>query len=149
MEKTWKKSIKTVLSSLLLCLIVTIAMPGIRSEASSKKPTCAKKQTVYLDSWGDGYYEPTSYTRYIFIKNLASNARITNIKSSNKNVFVFDDTEYGGKSIHLGGELEVKPGTKTKITFKVKQNKKTYSLSCIVTFKKSPCAFKSLKIAGK
>lgn len=40
-------------------------------------------------------------------------------------------------------------GTKSKISFKVKQNGKTYSLSCTVTVKKAPTIFSKLSIGGK
>lgn len=133
-----------MLGGLLLCLMAVICMPGIHGEAAEKKPVCAKNQTVYLNHWEKGYTEPTIYSRCIFIKNLASDAEITNIKSSNKNV----ECNEVGTYIDLSG-AKIKPGSKAKITFKVKQNKKTYSLSCNVTFKNAPCAFSSLKIGGK
>ena len=119
-------------------------MPGIHGEAAEKQTSCAKNQTVYLNHWEKGYTEPTIYSRCIFINNLASDAEITNIKSSNKNV----ECNEVGTYIDLSG-AKIKPGSKAKITFKVKQNKKTYSLSCNVTFKDAPCAFSSLKIGGK
>ena len=144
MEQKRKNVWRNMLGGLLLCLMAVICMPGIHGEAAEKKPVCAKNQTVYLNHWEKGYTEPTIYSRCIFIKNLASDAEITNIKSSNKNV----ECNEVGTYIDLSG-AKIKPGSKAKITFKVKQNKKTYSLSCNVTFKNAPCAFSSLKIGGK
>ena len=104
----------------MLCLIMTACMPAIRSEAAAKKPTCPKNQTVYINSWGGGYVKATGYSRHIFIKNLASNAKITNVKCSNKKVHVSNM----GKSLFVD-VVKIKAGTKARVTFKVKQ-KKTY-----------------------
>lgn len=143
MKQTWERSIKIILSSLLLCMAFTVFMPGIRSEAATKKPTCAKSQTVYIGQY-ESPYEPLGYSGWIFISNLSSNAKITNVKSSNKKILCSNRGNY----ISLqGGKNAI--GAKTKITFKVKQNKKTYSLSCNVTFKKAASPFKSLSLGGK
>ena len=144
MKRKRKNVWRNMLGGLLLCLMAVICMPGIHGEAAEKKPVCAKNQTVYLVHWEKGYTEPTGYSRCIFIKNMTADAKITNIKSSNKNV----ECSEMGTIIDLNGD-KIKPGSKAKITFKVKQNKKTYSLSCNVIFKNAPCAFNSLKIGGK
>ncbi|MDO4343937.1 MAG: hypothetical protein Q4C50_03945 [Eubacteriales bacterium] len=144
MEQRGKNLVRNILGCLLLCLMVTFCIPAIHSEAAAKKPTCPKKQTVYFADYGGGWGEPTGYSRNIFIKNLASNAKITNVKCSNKNVFLINR----GKYISVG-DSKLKSGSKAKVTFKVKQNKKTYSLSCTLTFKKNTCDFSSLKIGGK
>ena len=142
MKKTWKKTMKTTICGLLLCLTALLCMPGVRTEAA-KKPTCVKKQTVYIGPF-ESPYDTLGYSGWLFIKNLSANAKIVNVKSSNENIICFANKD----RIHIcAGENEI--GQKTKLTFKVKQNKKTYKLSCKITVKKAKCAFKSLKINGK
>ena len=82
---------------------------------------------------------PTEGDGYIYIKNLSRSAVITNVKSSNKyytaskaaglNAVYVTTSDYN--SIH-----DVEDGEKTKLRFTVKQNGKSYNLSCAVTFKK-------------
>ena len=96
---------------------------------------------------------PTEGDGYIYIKNLSRSAVITNVKSSNKYYTaskaaglnaVFVQTTSDSDSIH-----DVKDGEKTKLRFTVKQNGKSYNLSCAVTFKKHSRVFKSVKIGSK
>lgn len=152
--KLWVRKTACIFS---ICLLAVLAVPGIRSEAASKKPTCVKKQTVYLVRNNNPYnnsssYYTTSISNHIFIKNLSSKAKITNIKSSNKKIKVLngfntkDVGRFKGITVTANG---CKPGAKSKITFKVKQNGKTYSLSCTVTMKKETTRFAKLSIGGK
>ena len=84
---------------------------------------------------------PTEGDGYIYIKNLSRSAVITNVKSSNKYYTaskaaglnaVYVQTTSDSGPIHY-----VKDGEKTKLRFTVKQNGKSYNLSCAVTFKKA------------
>ena len=161
MNVAWKKRVKQFICGLAMCMIAVLALPGMKSEAAAKKPTCVKKQTVYLANMerpeeyisdGDSDCYTTSISNHIFIKNLSSKAKITNIKSSNKRIKVTngfntkDVRRFKGLFVNANG---CRPGDKSKVTFKVKQNGKTYSLSCTVTIKKASSVFKTLSIGGK
>lgn len=93
----------------------------------------------------DGY-KGTTMPLKIKINNLASGAKITDIKSSNSKAMtaVYDKSRYSKGLIVYFKDF----GT-SKITFKVTQNGKTYKLSCKFTLKKCPNPLKSLKIGGK
>lgn len=160
------KGIKKLLIAILFSISLALLIPNTglmmseisgRVEAASvKKPSCAKTQTVYVST------SSSSKTKYlqdvsanIFIKNLASNAKITSIKSSNKKIIAYNglSSDYiplRGKYIGISPKSTgLKPGAKSTISFKVTQNGKTYSLSCKITVKLRPSVFKTLSINGK
>ena len=147
------KKTRNILVSLLACLFVILAVPTAVS-AAAKAPQCPKKQTLeFYCAYINGNEQPTEGDGYIYIKNLSSSAVITNVKSSNKYYTaskaaglnaVFVQTTSDSDSIH-----DVKDGEKTKLRFTVKQNGKSYNLSCAVTFKKHSRVFKSVKIGSK
>ena len=147
---------KAMLGGLMLCFLTLLAVPSVESEAALKKPTCVKNQTVYLtrSDYQKGTYNlnGVDLSSYIFIKNLSSNAKITDIKSSNKRIKGSSGLEaYGvekGKYILLNG-TKCKPGQKSTITFKVRQGGKTYKLSCKITLKLKQSNFKTFSIGGK
>ena len=153
--KLWVRKTACIFS---ICLLAVLAVPGMKSEAASKKPTCVKKQTVYLtrgdNPYTRAYYNFRQNSSAIYVKNLSSNAKITNLKSSNKKIKVHSGLYANKKTVgrFKGVWVEAsgcKAGTKSKISFKVKQNGKTYSLSCTVTVKKAPTIFSKLSIGGK
>lgn len=138
---------------LLLCLLIT----GV-AEAKTKKakPSCPKTMTCYMyktikdvnESWF-----PEGYCNTIYIKNLDAKAKITNIVSSNKAVkgVAMNRSSWcrvPGISLNRK-KISLKPGSKTKITFRVKQNKKTYKLKCTVTFVAANSPVASLKIGAE
>ena len=145
------KKTRNILVSLLACLFVILAVPTAVS-AAAKAPQCPKKQTLeFYNAYISGNEMPTEGDGYIYIKNLSRSAVITNVKSSNKYYTaskaaglnaIFVQTAPG--PIHC-----VKDGEKTKLRFTVKQNGKSYNLSCAVTFKKHSRVFKSVKIGSK
>ena len=146
------KKTRNILVSLLACLFVILAVPTAVS-AAAKAPQCPKKQTLeFYCAYINGNEQPTEGDGYIYIKNLSSSAVITNVKSSNKyytaskaaglNAVYVTTSDYN--SIH-----DVEDGEKTKLRFTVKQNGKSYNLSCAVTFKKHSRVFKSIKIGSK
>ena len=147
------KKTRNILVSLLACLFVILAVPTAVS-AAAKAPQCPKKQTLeFYCAYINGNEQPTEGDGYIYIKNLSRSAVITNVKSSNKYYTaskaaglnaVFVQTTSDSDSIH-----DVKDGEKTKLRFTVKQNGKSYNLSCAVTFKKHSRVFKSVKIGSK
>ena len=145
------KKTRNILVSLLACLFVILAVPAAVS-AAAKAPQCPKKQTLeFYRAYISENELPTEGDGYIYIKNLSRSAVITNVKSSNKYYTaskaaglnaIFVETAPG--PIHC-----VKDGEKTKLRFTVKQNRKSYNLSCAVTFKKHSRVFKSVKIGSK
>ena len=146
------KKTRNILVSLLACLFVILAAPTAVS-AAAKAPQCPKKQTMeFYNAYISGNEMPTEGDGYIYIKNLSRSAVITNVKSSNKyytaskaaglNAVYVTTSDYN--SIH-----DVEDGEKTKLRFTVKQNGKSYNLSCAVTFKKHSRVFKSVKIGSK
>lgn len=148
-----KTSFKIILSSLVLFLTVSVFGPGMKCEAAT--PSCAKSQTVYLTKSdvldGEYYLDYTELSSFIFIKNLASNAKIISIKSSNKNISGSNGLKwegFPGSFVSLTG-TDCKPGQKSTITIKVKQNSKTYKLTCKIVLKLKPTNFKTFSIGGK
>ena len=146
------KKTRNILVSLLACLFVILAAPTAVS-AAAKAPQCPKKQTMeFYNAYISGNEMPTEGDGYIYIKNLSRSAVITNVKSSNKyytaskaaglNAVYVTTSDYN--SIH-----DVEDGEKTKLRFTVKQNGKSYNLSCAVTFKKHSRVFTSIKIGSK
>ena len=147
------KKTRNILVSLLACLFVILAVPAAVS-AAAKAPQCPKKQTLEFYRAHTSYGEvPSDGDGYIYIKNLSRSAVITNVRSSNKYYTaskaaglnaIYVQTTSGSGPIHY-----VKDGEKTKLRFTVKQNGKSYNLSCAVTFKKHSRVFKSIKIGSK
>ena len=104
------------------------------------KPSCTKTKTVYFQK--QTFHDPmtrkniVSYdllgTGELALGNLSSKAVITNLKSSNRHIEAVADVPY--KKIYLSAS-SLKNGEKTVLSFTVKQNRKTYRLSCKVTFR--------------
>jgi hypothetical protein len=147
-----KKQLRTMLCALLACLIAFVAVPEVPVEAATavKAPTCVKTMTSYFVNTSC-YTKLAEYSQYIYIKNLASNAKITNIKSSNKKVYVTSLNKDKYRKVNaLYMELDkIKANEKTKITCTVKQNNKSYNLTCTVTFKAAPTPFKTFQLGKK
>ena len=151
--KLWKKLFFTL--STMLILVFCMSSP-VHAFA---KPVCAKSVTCYLYDSGKSeevVWFPTIYSSSIFIKNLSSDAKITNIKSSNKlikgtagNTATYKTSPSVNLSVNYKTGQTVKPGDKTTISFKVKQNGKTYSLKCKIKYKKAPSPAASFKIGQK
>ena len=106
-------------------LMAVLILPAVRSEAAAAKPKCAKNVTCYLVALSDeancSEYSIEACSNLIYIKNLASNATVYNIKSSNKNVQVVKSEKMSALSLIAE---PARPGTKTKVSFTVKQNGK-------------------------
>ena len=133
------KKARNILVSLLACLFVILAVPTAVS-AAAKAPQCPKKQTLeFYRAYISGNELPTEGDGYIYIKNLSRSAVITNVKSSNK--YYTASKAAGLNAVFVrttsGSDHCVKDGEKTKLRFTVKQNRKSYNLSCAVTFKKA------------
>lgn len=150
-RKNKVKKTRNILVSLLACLFVILAVPTAVS-AAAKAPQCPKKQTLeFYRAYISGNELPTEGDGYIYIKNLSRSAVITNVKSSNK--YYTASKAAGLNAIYVqttsGSDHYVKDGEKTKLRFTVKQNRKSYNLSCAVTFKKHSRVFTSIKIGSK
>ena len=150
------KKLRGIICSFVACLLVILAVPTAVS-AAAKKPVCPKTQTLqYYRAYLGGNSAQRSFgTGYIYIKNLSRNAKITNVKSSNKhytatrvkgmNAIYVRETQKTQRDF----KYDVKDGETTKLSFTVKQNGKSYRLSCKVTFKAHEQVFKTFKIGSK
>lgn len=154
------EKIKKLFTAFIFALVLSVFAPhmGMQNpatvEAASKAPSCAKTQTVYLTT-NDGVNYMQDISSPIFIKNLSDKAKITNLKSSNKKIIAYsglttDPVSLQGKYVALSvNSTGLKPGAKSTISFTVKQNGKSYRLSCKITVKLRPTVFKTLSIGGK
>lgn len=147
------KKLKNLFVSLLALTIMLTSMPMTVSAAVAA-PSCVSKQTVYVQK-APGYTSLEMPSNYICIKNLSSKASVTNVKSSNKKILAQHKkmvlTGQPTNMIELtqdirNGALKVKSGEKTRISFTVKQNGKSYKLYCDVTFKYADSPFKNLTL---
>ncbi len=150
MFKTAKKLILLCVMTVLFCTIAAI------TTSAATAPVCVKNKTVsvYKINVGEGdCYANEVTSSFLYIKNLASNAKITEIKSSNSNFEIIKYPRINGLEIHANDKKAMdglKPGSKTTLTFKVKQNQKTYNFKCVITVKlRSASPFTSLKIGTK
>lgn len=139
------KKIRFILCGLLAFLIITMSIPIITEAAA--EPVCQKATTLHYQYNASG----TVTMESLYIGNLSRSAKVFGIRSSNKNIqakvnglcynAIWIDRK---KSSH-----RIKDGEKTTISFKVKQNGKTYKLSSRITFKRFDQVFKSFKIGNK
>lgn len=148
-RKSKMKRIRTILCSFLVCLMAILAIPTAVS-AASKAPSCPKKQTIEYEK--QGYHTPgqkddhVGLAGIINVKNLSESAQILTLKSSNKKFSL--EVEESNTIVISAFCDELKNGDKTNVRIKVKQDGKTYSFTCAVTFKKASC-FQSFKIGNK
>ena len=123
----------------------------VQAAVKAKAPSCVASQTVYVVGAFGGPNANGEVKNifglpdcYIFIKNLSSNAKITNIKSSNRKIKA--TKREGMNALELSAANPVKrynlAGASSTISFKVTQNGKTYNLSCKIKVaeRKSPFA---------
>ena len=100
MKKKMKRFAKILVASLVIAGFCPTGIPTpinsvveVQAATKAKVPTCAAKQTVRVVGAFGGPNENGGAKTildipecYIFIRNLSSNAKITNIKSSNKKI---------------------------------------------------------------
>lgn len=134
-KKSW---LTGILVFALLCTLLLMVPQEHAMAASKKVPAFDKtKQTVFL---GD----EDSYVDSIKFVNVSSKAKVTNIKFSNPSVL-----EYAGMyNVNQGIDCRTLSTGKCKITCKVKQGGKTYTLSKNITVKKAN-PFSYVKLNGK
>lgn len=161
LQKKMKKFAKVLAASLVItsfCPTVS-GLPvqvnssvEVQAAVKAKAPSCVAKQTVYVvasfggPNVGD---EPKNIFGlpdcYIFIKNLSPNAKITNIKSSNKNIKATKREGMNALELSRANPSQRQKnlvGAASTISFRVTQNGKTYKLSCRIKVaeRKSPFA---------
>lgn len=134
----------------------TVTVKAVTSTAG-KVPSCVAQQTVYAQGsfggpWASGEMDNlTLPSQFIFIKNLDAAAKITDIKSSNPNIAA--RKRDGMNAIELWAANWSKAvdlsGMSSTISFKVTQNGKTYSLSCLINVKPAESPVSSFKIGSQ
>lgn len=140
MKKYFKK-----LTAILVVLVMLLA--SVPASAQTTKPVCQKAATLHYQINEGG---TKVVMESLYIGNLSSSAAVTGITSSNKN-FQAKKSGLASNAIWISQKSNhnIKDGEKTTISFKVKQNGKTYKLSSRITFKKFEQVFKSFKIGNK
>lgn len=134
-KKSW---LTGILVFALLCTLLLVVPQEHVMAASKKVPAFDKtKQIVFI---GD----EDSYVDSIKFVNVSSKAKVTNIKFSNPSVL-----EYAGMhNVNQGIDCRPLKAGKCKISCKVKQGGKTYTLSKNITVKKAD-PFSYVKLNGK
>lgn len=162
-----KKKLKQIAIAMILSFVIAgsgLNLPLISSnqvvevQAAVKKPTCVAKQTVYVTgAYGGLRIRDNSKNIlslpncYIFIKDLAPNAKISDIKSSNAKITAAKREGINALRLEAANPTgsDNLTGISSTISFKVTQGGKTYKLSCKIKVagKKSP--FSEFKIGSK
>ena len=134
-KKSW---LTGILVFALLCTLLLV-VPQEHAMAASKKVPAFDK-TKQIDFVGD----EDSYVDSIKFVNVSAKAKVTNIKFSNPSVL-----EYAGMhNVNQGIDCSPLKAGKCKISCKVKQGGKTYTLSKNITVKKAD-PFSYVKLNGK
>ncbi|MCC8044111.1 MAG: hypothetical protein LIP12_01255 [Clostridiales bacterium] len=143
---------KKALLGMLLCITAVLVLGKTNASAASA-PKCVSKQTIYYEANPDDLADISPISSYVYIKNLSSSAKIKNIKISNSAFTATKVTGLNAIAISLNedsmGSMISELPTKAKLTFTVKQNGKSYSLSCALTFKKNPTVVKKITLGSK
>ncbi len=145
-------NLKKVLFSMLLC-ITAVLLLGKTNASAAAAPKCVSKQTMYYTANTSDIADIDSITSYVYIKNLSSSAKIKNIKISNSAFTAAKVTGLNAIVVSLsddgiGSTISQLPET-ARLTFTVKQNGKSYKLSCTLTFKKSPKVIKKITLGSR
>lgn len=145
-KKTGTANITAVVSNRKYTCKVVVKQ---KSVSTSKVPVCAANQTVYARGTDDIFDNIVMPNCFIYIKNLDKNAKVIDIKSTNSKIKATKREELDAIEVSGAGYSINLLGEKSKISFKVVQNKKTYNLSCKITIAKSPSPFSEFKIGSK
>lgn len=151
-ETTTSKKHGKVLLMIMLGMIMVLTCAKPSYAATKKAPKCATKVNIYYSTGANG---SSLNNRKIFIANLKNGAKISDVKCSNSKILVFNEgTSLGldikGKVVQNNYKSEtLTHNEKAKVTFKVRQNGKTYKLTCNVTFKRLANPLSSVTIDGK
>lgn len=168
MKKKMKRFAKILVASLVVAGFCPTGIPApvnsvveVQAATKAKVPTCAAKQTVrVVGAFGGPNGNGGAKTIldipecYIFIRNLSSNAKITNIKSSNKKIKA--TKREGLNALELSSTLMPMPfdetdlaGASSTISFRVTQNGKQYKLSCKIKVAEKKSPFSKLTVGSK
>lgn len=132
----------------------TVTVKAVTSTAG-KVPSCVAQQTVYVRGSSGGPQAlgnmniPSIPSLFIFIKNLDAAAKITDIKSSNPNITARKREGMNAIELRENQFVEDLSGMSSTISFKVTQNGKTYSLSCLINVKPAESPVSSFKIGSQ
>ena len=158
LQKKMRKFAKVLAASLVITSFCP-TVPGLPVQVNSSievqaavkatAPSCVANQTVYVVASFGGANAGDEAKNvfglpdcYIFSKNLSSNAKITNIKSSNKNIKATKREGMNALELSAANPSQRKSlvGAASTISFRVTQNGKTYKLSCRIKVaeRKSP-----------
>lgn len=146
MNTTKKKRFYGSLLSMLAGVLMIWSLSAA-PVAAAKKPVCPKTQTVYFWVTENTFLE--NCTKHIYIKDLASNATFSNLKSSNKRIRVSHRNGINAVTLEVANAFIAERNFTSTISFDVKQGGRKYHLSCKVSFKKRPRIFSSLKIGSR
>lgn len=144
-----RRTVKTIIISAIV-MLMSLSIFNIDSSAE-QAPSCVSKKIVYVAKPEDSARPTQHFSTHIganlYIKNLAQDAIIYDVKSSNKKVHAMNAYPTYFEGILIEGH-DAKVGSKSKITFKVKQNGQVYSLECDVTVKYESSRYTKLKIGN-
>lgn len=138
------KKVKRYLA--VVCLVLAVALCGMSAGAEAQ-PACAKKVTLQFRDGSVGGSYLVAMNSGIYLKNVSSKAKSISLKSSNKKINAVWNPGESRISLYVNGK--VKNGEKSKITLKLKQNGKTYTLRCQVVLKRQINPVKTISIDGK
>ena len=126
------------------------------TKPAGKAPSCTARQTVYLQASATDPRLPVSIntsirpSNLIYIKNLAKDAKVTDIKISNSHFRADYEKGLGAIQIITLGTNEEVLNVNALLTFTVKQNGETYKLSCrVITEKQKESPFARLTIGSR
>jgi hypothetical protein len=130
---------------------VAVAVLGLATTASAKKPVVNKKQTVYLfkekSSSPNNAWWVDKATSLIPIKNLKWNAKVFEISVNNKKCCI-EKRAVGAYYLNICAAKTVKPGDQSKVSFVIKQDGNLYIKKVTINFKKAPSPLKLFKLSG-
>lgn len=128
----------------------------VKAKATTvKAPVCAASQTMYAvgmfgGPWasGDDFETLSIPDCFIYIGNLDAKAKVTDVKSSNPKLKAAKRSDIDAIEVYQTDMMNRcnLVGMSSTISFKVKQNGKTYSLSCRINVKKRTSPVASLKV---
>jgi len=131
---------------------VAVAVLGLATTASAKKPKALKTVTVQLfrknAAAGNDSWFVDKATALIPIKNLKWNAKITEISTNNSKASICP-RETGAYHLNVCGGKYVRPGDKTKVAFLIRQDGEYYVQKVTLNFVKAVSPMATLNFEGK
>lgn len=122
----------------------------------AKTPVCVSQQTMYaVGSFGGPWASGNDMSIldipecFIYIKDLAVDATVTDVKSSNPNMKASKRSDIDAIEVAATNRGTHLLGMSSTISFKVTQNGKTYDLSCLINVKQKMSPMVSFKIGSQ